>query len=269
MGYYKEFVEKSKKLHGCKTVEIGKSLFGRKLLSFEFGTAPKILFVGSIHAREFVTAELIFKMAQKNKVKGVAFMPLSNPDGVELCLDGVGSVPKEYRKFLLNINKSQNFSLWKANGRAVDLNVNFDADFGKGKQNRFFPSPSSYVGECAFSECEAKALRDYCKKFDCVLCYHSKGEVIYYGYGDNFQDKALADTVGTYLGYEVLTSVGSCGGLKDWFVDKGYGSSLTIECGNDELSHPIGFDHADELFEKHKDMPKIVKDFLDDKRAKK
>ena len=75
---------------------------------------------------------------------------------------GLDTVKEENaRKQLLNINKnSEDFSLWKANARGVDINVNFDADWGEGRYNLTYPSSANYIGKDANSEEETRAIVD-------------------------------------------------------------------------------------------------------------
>ena len=71
---------------------------------------------------------------------GIYFIPMTNPDGVRLAQEGAGFIRnKELKKNLLQINGGPDFSLWKANINGVDLNTNFDARWGQGKRNVFFP----------------------------------------------------------------------------------------------------------------------------------
>lgn len=84
------------------------------------------------------------------------FVPMVNPDGVELCKRGVTSAPKNVRKSLLRLNGSDDFRAWKANGRAVDLNVNFDAGFGKGEKIGFHRRPKTTWGRIRKASRKAK-----------------------------------------------------------------------------------------------------------------
>ena len=105
------------------------------------------------------------KEFEKHGKKGcVYFIPLVNPDGVEIVEKGK--------------------PLYKANAREVDLNVNFDADWGKGKYNQKFKGDANFIGEKPFSEPETIALKEFTLKVkpDMTFSYHSKGEEIYYSF---------------------------------------------------------------------------------------
>ena len=69
---------------------IGKSVEGREIYYFKVQktTFPRIIVQGSIHGREHITALLILKLIKDFNKKGkngtVYFVPLVNPDGVEI-----------------------------------------------------------------------------------------------------------------------------------------------------------------------------------------
>lgn len=250
---------------------IGKTIFKRKIIAVErilnknFHTA---FFVASVHARENISSDLVCKMIEDGlfddiKNFNLSFVLMANPDGVELSQNGVLSAPKKYQKKLIEMNKnSTNFSLWKANGRGVDLNNNFDAKF-KTNVNSFMPSSSGYIGKFAESENETKAIVKYLKKIKpfIVICYHSKGEEIYYNFfqsGDRLErDKNIAERFAKSTGYVIKNpEKTSSGGLKDYVVEKLKIPSLTIEIGSDELLHPIKTENLNEIFEKHKTIAK-------------
>lgn len=254
-----------------KVFSIGKTYFGRDIYVVEKESGadfPTAFLMAGIHAREHITTDLICKMIDEklfDEIKdfNVVFVPMANPDGVELCYGGVMSVPKQYRKNLIEINGgSKDFSLWKANGRGVDLNNNFDARFGT-NVGSFYPASQGYVGEIFESESETKVIVDFTKNVlpFITISYHSKGEEIYFNFfqtGKRLErDKLIAEKFAESTGYVIKNPESvSSGGYKDWCVDKLKIPALTIEVGSDELSHPIGLNHLDEIFDKHKNIAK-------------
>ena len=222
------------------------------------GEMGKVLLLGAVHAREYITAPLLHSlMKEYDGEYPVDCIPMLNIDGVTLVTEGLNGIPLTMRNriSLLRVNDgSTDFSLWKANIRAVDLNVNCDADWGQGKGNLTRPAPSGYIGPCPFSELESytvKRLLDN-NSYALVVCYHSKGEEVYYGYGRNHKYKKQAKAVADRLGYALKRTPHSTGGIKDYFTLTTNRLGLTIEVGSDNLSHPIGLEHLDELKEKHK-----------------
>ena len=128
---------------------IGYSAFGREIIAARAGDGKKrIIATAAIHARENVTASLVAEAALNYTGNAtVWFIPLVNPDGAELVAQGAAAFGGE-GEYLIALNGgSRDFQKWKANARGVDLNVNFDAKFGEGRQNVFSPAPENYVGE--------------------------------------------------------------------------------------------------------------------------
>lgn len=122
---------------GAKVFTIGYTLLGRPIKCVVKGNlnGPCVLVQASMHAREYITTPLVIEMMKNyNGNVGVWCVPMVNVDGVLLCQYGLRSVPdKKLQDFLLDVNGGNtDFSLWKANARAVDLNVNYNAKWGEG-----------------------------------------------------------------------------------------------------------------------------------------
>lgn len=249
---------------------VGYSLLGKPVYGAHIGSydGNQLLIEGAIHAREYITALLVVDLVKylynKPIPGGIYFIPLVNPDGVKLVLDGVGDFPCEkLRQFLVNVNDgSEDFSQWKADANAVDLNVNFNALWGGGSQNVFCPAPANFVGYYPNSEREVNNLIDFTLKNrpNATISYHTKGEVIYYGFealsDENIaRDLRLAETLRNVTGYEIIKTENSTGGYSDW-VSLNLGvPAFTIEVGSPDSPHPIGDDQLPEIFEQNKDVP--------------
>ncbi|MDR1917733.1 MAG: hypothetical protein LBQ05_01970 [Christensenellaceae bacterium] len=241
--------------------KIGDSVCGQPILAFFVGNRKarnKILVTGGMHAREWVTALVVaelakkyYKMYQKNKFDAeIIFIPLTNPDGVRLAIDGLTPFFAKQKKFLLSVNSGDtDFSQWKANANAVDINVNFDANWGGGVQNVFSPAPANYVGKYPESEPETQSLVNIVNRLhpSSSIAFHTKGDIIYYGFDQlpEWQierDKIIADDISAQTGYPPVQSVGSAGGLNDWIALTTTAPAFTVEVGSDTLPHPIGED---------------------------
>ncbi len=231
---------------GCKKI-IGYSILGRPIFAVKVGHGcPVGIVQGAIHAREWVTAYLILEQIRLGVCQGsVWFIPLANPDGAMISVRGLDSVKGEWqRKLLINANGEGDFSLWKANASAVDLNVNFDARWGTGLYNVKFPASANYIGVKPFSEPETRALRDFtlqiCPQY--TISYHTMGEEIYWQFHQPFlrclRDKRLACILCELTGYPLKTAEGSVGGYKDWCIEKLKIPAFTIEVGQGK--HPLG-----------------------------
>ena len=53
-------------------------------------------------------------------------------------------------------------------------------------------------------------------------------------------------------GYAIKSAPNSAGGYKDWCIEKLKIPALTIEVGNDDLTHPIGEEHLVEIYKQNK-----------------
>lgn len=257
-------LDKNKKFYknfsGEKSI-IGVSALGRPILCYKVKKSdyPKIIVQSAIHAREYITAYLTLKLlkyfSRKSKFGCVYFITILNPDGVQIAL---------------NENP-----LYKANARGVDLNVNFDARWGSGKQNIRERASENYIGEFAFSESETIALRDFTLKVkpDFTISYHSKGEEIYYEFfqeeSQKNKDYILAQKISKNTGYKIKSTPNSAGGYKDWCIEKLKIPAVTIEVGDDRLSHPIKKRRLRKIYKKNKKVIDLsVLHFLENKCIK-
>ena len=266
---YSEFYNK---LENCKLTKysIGKSEQGQDIYVFHVGrfSGAQIIVQAGIHAREYITSLIALKQAKmlKNfhKLKGgISFVPCVNPDGVRVVLDGYENLPENSRQICAKLNKD--CRLFKANANLVDLNTNFSALWGLGEKNLHCKDTENFVGDFPESEKEVRALRDFTLKVrpKLTLSYHTKGEVIYYGFKTQPQKEILRDQkIGEILakscGYELVFSHNSCGGYKDFCNHTLHIPAYTIECGSDDLSHPIEEEYLNSIYDRVKDLPALA-----------
>ena len=253
MDYFKYYNNFYKSFKGEKG-QIGKTYKGKEIYYFAVKKTdfPKIIVQYSIHAREYITTYLCYRQIEDfiklGKRGTVYFIPCTNLDGVEICLT--------------------NKPLYKANARGVDLNVNFDANWGQGSQNVKVKGDSNFIGPFAFSEKETIALRDFTLKISphATISYHSKGEEIYYQFFQNEKDEKrdykLAKQIAKITGYKVKLTPNSAGGYKDWCIQKLHIPSFTIEVGKDSLSHPIKKKHLKDIYKKNKSVIILLSEIL-------
>jgi len=243
-----------KNFKGEKIV-IGSSHLGRPILCYGVIKTPypRAIIQGAIHAREHITGYLTLKLMQDfyrcGKVGSLYFIPVMNPDGVVIAL-----------------NKDK---LYKANARGVDLNVNFDARWSTGSQNVREKASENYIGEKPFSESETMALRDFSLfiKPNYTISYHAKGQEIYYEFfqKDLSCDLELAKLVAKQTGYQIKQTPNSAGGYKDWCIEKLKIPALTIEVGDDGLSHPITKKHLGKIYKENKRVIDVANAFFMEK----
>jgi murein tripeptide amidase MpaA len=147
----------------------------------------EVLFLGCHHAREWISVEVPFLLAQhlleqyatdaavRKAVdqSEVWIVPLVNPDGLEYSI-------RFYRYWRKNrrLNSDGSFG--------VDLNRNYDYGWAYDNEGSS-PVPSSevYRGSAPFSEPETRAVRDLFgqREFRALVTYHSYSQVILYPWG--------------------------------------------------------------------------------------
>lgn len=218
-----EEVKKFYQSYSGRKCVIGYSFQGREIYAMHVGevTGRQFIAVYAVHAREWITARLALKHLKIGLKRGGGWViPLLNPDGAQLS--------------------QTTCPLWKANARGVDLNCNFDADWGSGRLNTKMRGGENCIGDEPFSEAETSALRDFTFKIRpfVTLSFHTKGEEIYWEFG-GVGDIRGAQIIKKATGYEVKRIYGSAGGYKDWCIKKLKIPAYTIECGSDDLTHPI------------------------------
>ncbi|KUO74979.1 MAG: peptidase M14 [Desulfosporosinus sp. BRH_c37] len=249
----------------------GKSVLGKNLYTLKLGNGPvEVFYNGTHHALEWITSPFLMKFTE-NFAKAYAegrplhsydlrdiwmqntiyIMPMVNPDGVELVLQGLQRDNPYYDQLIAWNNGRMNFGeVWEANIRGVDLNHNYDASWELSKQAEpaygvHGPGPTRFSGQYPESEPESKAVADFTRNhnFRLVLAYHSQGEVIYWTYQDKTPPEArrIGELFSRLSGYTLAETTGitSYAGYKDWFIDKYRRPGFTIEVGLGRNPLPI------------------------------
>ncbi len=258
---------------------VGYSTLGQPIYGVHLGnySGKQIFIEAGIHAREYPSSLVVIKMIEymstQNLNGGVYVVPLSNPDGARIVLDGIDWIQcQKLKDYLLNINDgSTDFSQWKADAMGVDLNVNFDALWGEGTQNVFCPAPGNFVGFYPESEREVRELIDFSYRIrpDLTLSYHTKGDVIFYGFellseSELTRDREIADFISTINGYTPTQTVGSVGGYSDWASEYLKVPAYTIEVAPASAPTPVPIEFVEPAFEANKDVPSKLLDYLND-----
>lgn len=269
---------------------IGTSLDGRTLYEAVLGNpnAPKhILIHGGIHAREYMTPLLVMKQLEygvelydtgtfhgepfSSILSSVAvhFVPMVNPDGISLSqfgLDAIRSqelrqqIQQAYADDLAQGRTSAAFDrylvYWKTNGRGVDLNQNFPANWDLVMASPV-PSYGTYKGTSPLSEPESQALAGLmdARTWAATVSYHSMGNIIYWDYPGNLVQQAsgeIATVVSGLTGYQSLGSSGH-GGFKDWAqIRENPVPSITIEVGS--VSCPLPLSEYNDIWTRNKQV---------------
>ena len=240
----------------------GRSVLDKDLSVIRIGLGENTVFYNaSHHAVEWITTPVLMKFIEnyaRSYVLGgeiggyntrrlyenssIYIMPMVNPDGVDLAIDGLKRDNPYYDDLLKWNGGSEDFSRWSANIRGVDLNHNYDAAWEQSTEAAELagitgPGPTRYGGPKPESEPESAAVADFTRSnnFSLVKAYHSQGEVIYW----NFMNMAPPEAfeIGRQLsllsGYLLDTPEGLAGfaGYKDWFIKQYRRPGYTIEVG--------------------------------------
>lgn len=161
---------------------IGKSVEGRDILAYNFGTGTtKLLFVGGIHGGyEWNTVQVAYELMDYLKATPsaipanvrVTVIPVVNPDGLNKVVGTAG------RFTSADVSSSQQVAVsGRFNANNVDLNRNFDCGW---QATGTWQNKSVSGGTSAFSEPESKAVRDYVTTLDpnaVVVWYSAAGGV--------------------------------------------------------------------------------------------
>lgn len=274
---YQELINQILQLQeeGVEIFNAGKSVLGKNILATHLGdySGKQILIQAGIHAREYITTLLLIEQVRylhnNDLVRngGIYFIFLTNPDGAEIVLDGIETVDCEItRNYLIGANNgSTNFSQYKANINLVDLNTNFDAEWGGGTQNVFCPNTENFVGFYPNSEREVQSLINFTLRTRPLLTisYHSKGNVIYYGFETQTseeiaRDQSIGEALSGVTGYPLIFTENSTGGYKDWCINTLKIPAYTIEVGDPNLPHPLGEETLPEIYQRNKDIPLVA-----------
>ena len=261
---------------------IGTSCLGQPIYALKLGNFHanrRVLVQASMHGREWINSQLTMAQIEDyltqpqyaGMLSGACllFVPMINPDGVRIAQQGADWIADPDARALverLQRQSGQPFDQWKSNGRGVDLNRNFDANWDTHYDPREIAGPaySAYRGTAPESEPESQALLQLTREFQptVTLSYHSRGEYVYwyfYQQGDALShDEALALRLAALSGYDCTprdrVNVDSCGGYKDWCVQKLGIPAFTIENGADDWGIPVPEGRFDEVYQKAKEL---------------
>lgn len=236
---------------------IGKSEYGRNIYAVSLGRGTSTVFInGSHHAREWITTNVNLNMIdkyanayeKKRKIDGydvqktlnnttIWFIPMVNPDGVTLQQSGLSAFPKADHSKLIKMNEgSKNFKRWKANGKGIDLNRQYNARW-KYISGGNVPKFKNYKGKSPESAKETKAVLHFVKQInpEMAISYHSSGQILFWKYGQTgsryTRDRTYIKKISQMTGYRLISpkSYTGGGGFSDWFSTALKKPAFTIE----------------------------------------
>lgn len=243
----------------------------------------KLLIVGSTHAREYMTTQLIMKQIElycSHYFTGVYekkyfseildktciyFVPMLNPDGVTISQSGPSGINNPvYRNKVIKMcndygrGNSNYYTRWKANVRGVDLNQNNPAliNINNGIHS---PRSEGYKGSFPASEKESKLLINLFKKIKpkAISSYHATGSIIYWKYGQSGtqlkKSEKLFNVTNKLTGYTPVSSVSKGAGFSNWASSIMKTPSMTIEIGVNPC--PLKITEFPSIWSKNKYVP--------------
>ena len=164
-------------------VTIGNSVSGRPIEAYTFGEGDThLLFVGGIHGGyEWNSVLLAYALIDQLTATPslipqnlqISVIPSANPDGVFAVLGTEGRFTLDEARKVTDTTGKGRFNI-----NNVDLNRNFDCKWQPKSTWRGTPVSA---GTSAFSEPEAKAIRDFVleKKPQAVVFFHSQSNAVY------------------------------------------------------------------------------------------
>ncbi len=262
----------------------GKSVLGKELYYIKIGNGPnKVFYNGSHHALEWITSSLLMKyienfckaLSENKKINNyypsdiikqstIYIIPMVNPDGIDLVINGLDKNNPYYNNLLKWNNTGLPFSkVWNANIKGVDLNHNYNASWEESKTAEkelgiYGPGPTRYSGNAPESEPESKAIANFTRlnNFRLVLAYHSQGEIIYWNYKNlaTFEAKRIGDLLSNVSGYDLAEAYGitSYAGYKDWFIKEYNRPGYTIEVGKGK--NPLPLNQFNKIYDDNEEL---------------
>ncbi|MEX2369136.1 MAG: M14 family zinc carboxypeptidase [Candidatus Paceibacterota bacterium] len=224
-----------------QTEIIGTSVEGRTIESYTYGAGDKyLLFVGGIHGGyEWNSVLLAYQLMDYLEANpqilpddiAVSVIPVLNPDGLYAVVGKVG----RFTAAEVSTNSDQ-LAAARFNANAVDLNRNFDCNWAPESTWR---GEKVSAGTSAFSEPEARALRDHVFRTDpaAAVFFHSAAGAVYgascsSGLGPG--TKSLLDTYAAASGYravDLFTVYPITGAVEDWLTSLGI-PAVSVELTN-------------------------------------
>lgn len=248
---------------------IGYSILNKPIIQLTIGTGLyQTHFNASFHGNEWITSSVLMKCINEYarlllnlptdqslldifKHTKVSFVPMVNPDGVNLVINGAKSANK-YEESVLLMNQGEDFSNWKANIVGVDLNKQYPALWSL-EQERKNKSPTfrDYPGVQPLSQPESIAMANLTrnKNFKRVHALHTQGEEIYWGF-QQFEpgiSEKIAEQYSRMTNYKSVRYVDNYAGYKDWFIQQFRRPGFTIELGKG--TNPLPISQFPQLFD--------------------
>lgn len=241
--------------------EIGASHDERPIGMIRIGLGkPTLVLTGGIHGRESANPVILLHMLEEYlqcfktedafggydickllKRASLCVVPLLNPDGYEIALNGFGRIHNPMLAQMCRMKRIP-AAEWKMNARAVDINRNFPCQ-------SYAPAT---VDDLPASERETQALMRIFEDYHTVgyLDFHSRGKIIYYyrrakTYSFNMKGARIARRLKRLSGYTLGAPAdegdlpGDGGNSVQYYAEHFDRPALTIETLPDHAEFPL------------------------------
>lgn len=263
---------------------LGRTKYGRDIWAIKLGNGTNSVFIGAaLHGREWIGSITTMKMIERytsmyaeGNFKGKAvkeildsvsiwFVPMVNPDGVELQQNGLSSIPLELHRSLRLMNRGKSdFIGWKANSEGIDLNRQFSVGWNEKRSDSIYrPWYQFYKGAHPFQASEVRNLANFISKIDpeLVVDIHSTGRVIYWSYPENnetvnLQAHDFAKKVSSLNGYRLArkATTTASGLFIDWFMVGFDRPAVLVELGKYQFERSVPVKEIPVEWERNKDI---------------
>lgn len=225
---------------------IGKSVEGRLIRAFRFGTGEKTLvYIGALHGgyewnSALLSYEIIDYLAANQSVIPddieVMVIPAANPDGLYKVLGTSGRFFAEDAPqfdYASEISFTDDAVSGRFNANNVDLNRNFDCRW---QPDAIWRDYSVSAGTASFSEPETTAIRDFLLKKlpKAVVFFHSASGGVYTSFCESDASPGTVELLSTYSDatrytrYDDYTYYEVTGDAADWLSTIGI-PAITVE----------------------------------------
>ena len=217
-----------------KLVSIGRTINGQDIVALKVsrdareqrdGRKPAVLYIGAQHAREWITPEMLRRLAHfyvdnyggEGDALGTDGQPVAGADG-PVQAEELTSLVNDYELWFVVVANPDGYDftftpgnrLWRKNlrdnnedgeitiGDGVDLNRNFAEKWNYDDEGSSSdPANDTYRGTGPNSEPETQAMDDLLRDvgFEFMINYHSAAELLLYPFGWQVQTTAADDPI--------------------------------------------------------------------------
>lgn len=253
----------------------------RPVSSLTVGNGKNVLVcTGGVHGRESVNPTVLIKMLKKycadcTKKKNhilheyrLCVVPLLNPDGYEIALQGFETIRNE----LLRKNAEKCGvppEQWRGNARTADINRNFPCQSYRKQKENDFP----------LSEAESRILVRIFERERSIgyLDFHSRGKEVYWYRGAmdreyNARQKKIASCLAKACGYAVgkkeqeMPDVTSGGNTVQYYAQQYKMPAITVETIEEEAIFPLSEKWLPITYQEIKELPLLYLKYMSEWR---